>query len=89
MPADQRQVRPDRSRRDEPRRETLGGLVAHTLEDAVFQPREHHGNAHLGLVCAVIAAVDRAADRAALAMLPILALDDLVRRFVREDLGQL
>jgi hypothetical protein len=72
--------------------ETLGprlsGAIRQAFKDRVFQVCQHHRDAEARLVLHVVVAVERAADRAPLAVLPILALDDLVGGAVAGELGQ-
>ena len=68
---DEQEIRPRLNSVQEPERELLRGRVRHSLEEIIFEMRNRPRDAELDLIIEMSAAVNCAADRAALALLPI------------------
>jgi len=61
--------------------------VRQVLEDGIFKPRESPRDAEPGLILGVLVGVNCAPHGAALAVLPVDALDDAIRVGVVPQLG--
>src|ERR1043166_3045882 len=75
---DLRQVRTDRDSFQELERKRLSFPVRQAFENPVFESGDSARDAEIGFICSVIASVNRATDRAAFALLPIKALNNLI-----------
>jgi hypothetical protein len=86
---DQRKVCAQRGRFEELPREQLRLGVRQAFENSILQVCERSRDTELVFVTGMFRAVNRAADRAAFAVLPVEALADLVRSFVRSNAQQI